>query len=177
MGAGDGLVPFFMHVQEFVSQKPPKMMVVSACRANDVSCTDPVSTFDDSAGTGDVQMQLPYGFSGYLELRSADVLTALFYFSQPLLVEAHAKLLQVISAGSLDILASVTKHAVDTSKGLVILEAFDCTITSVGGIHFVQPIESRGIPFNMFNGLPTTEATVTVRDHKAHEVRSGFLET
>jgi hypothetical protein len=171
-----GRVTFSVHVQEFISQAPLKNLFVSACNSSDAVCEHPVATFADTKGDGNISLDLPTGFSGFLEYKSDDALTALWYLSKPLLQPTVSKDLLLVAPSTLTLLAGLTlgeNGAVDPKKGLVILEAFDCAGAAVGGIHFE---ESKGgaLPFFIVNGLPSTETDVTVFDPK-EGASGGFL--
>jgi hypothetical protein len=168
------LVHFEMHTLEFVSQMPLADMVVSACRANDVGCDSPVATFEDTEDTGTIALDLPFDFGGFLEVRSSNALTALWYFTEPLRAPRAAKDLLVPSSDTVQLLASVTGYARDMSKGLVILEAFDCEDVSVGGVHFEES-KMGALPFFIVDELPNSEATVTVRDEMNDIAIGGFF--
>ena len=176
-GASDaGRVWFSVHVQEFISSQPPKDLVVSACNSSDANCEHAVATYKDVEGNGDIRLDLPYGFSGFLEYRSPDILTALWYLSKPLIRSTVSKDLLLVSQSTLDLLASLTlgeTGVVDPTKGLVILEAFGCDGKAAGGIHFE---ESKGgaTPFFIVDGLPSTEKDVTVFSEK-DGASGGFL--
>jgi hypothetical protein len=167
-------VHFEMNVREFVSNMAPMGLRVSACEVNDVSCANAVATWEDTAGTGTIVLDLPYEFDGYLEVQSDDVLSALWYFTQPLRQERMNKDLRIPSPSTVELLAAVSGLAVDASKGLVILEAFDCSGMAVPGIHFEES-KQRAIPFFIIDDLPNTESTVTVRDDTANQALGGFL--
>jgi hypothetical protein len=161
-----GRVSFSVHVQEFISQLPPKNLVVSGCNASDATCEHPVATFKDTKGDGNIQLDLPYGFAGFLEYRSDDVLTALWYLSKPLIRSTVSKDLLLVAPSTLSILAGIalgSNTVVDSTKGLVILEAFDCTGTATGGIHF-ETSKPGSTPFFIVNGLPSTDTDVSVFD-------------
>jgi hypothetical protein len=171
-----GRVTFTVQVREFISQEPPKNLVVSACNSSDAACEHPVATYRDSDGGGKVYLDLPSGFSGFLEYRSDDALTALWYLSKPLIRPTVSKDLLLVAPSTLNLLAGLTlgeNGVVDPSKGLVILEAFDCAGAAVGGIHFE---ESKGgaLAFFIVNGLPSTETDVTVLD-PIEGASGGFL--
>jgi hypothetical protein len=167
-------VRFAMHVKEFVSDQPPIALTASACMRNDVSCANPVAMFEDSEGTGDIELELPYDFSGFLEVRSEDTLTALWYFTEPLREPRVAKDLKIPSPATVELLAAITGLSVDASRGLVILEAFDCAQMASGGIHFEES-KQRAIPFYIIDEQPNVESTVTVRDDDTNEAIGGFL--
>jgi hypothetical protein len=170
----DATVAYSVHVQEFVSKRALKQLAVTACRANDVGCEQPVLHYSDTAGKGDVTLQLPLGFVGYLELRSSDALPGLYYVTQPVVSATHAKPLQLIAPMSLQLLAAASAQTVDMDAGLVVLEAYDCNGNAVGGIHFEQSKQS-GIAFVIVDSLPTVDRMLTVRDDVNDGAIGGFL--
>ena len=175
-------VPFEMPVLEFVSDKVPRGLKALACEVNDVSCANPVASFEDTGNTGVIKLDLPYEFNGFLEVTSEipgpdmppDMLPALWYFTRPLTEPRVAKHLAAVAPATLELLAAIAGHAVMANRGLVILEAFDCSRTSVGGIHFEESKQA-AIPFYIIDELPSIESTVTVRDEKNDIAAGGFL--
>lgn len=166
-------VSYGFRVVEFVSQAPPGNVVARACRNNDVQCDSPVATFTDAEGTGMVQLQLPYGFTGYFDVTS-DALHALSYLTKPINQDTQDRDLQVASSSTLDVLASVAGYPFEPDKGVVLIEAFDCSRSPAGGVHFV---ESKGTshPFYFVNHLPNAEAQETVYDAENDVADGGFL--
>jgi len=166
-------IRYGFRVIEFVTQAPPKDVVARACRNNDVECSDPVAMFTDTEATGMVELDLPYGFSGYFDVTS-DALHALSYLTKPLRQDTQDRDLQVASPSTLDVLASVAGYPFEPDKGVVLIEAFDCSNSPAGGVHFV---ESRGTshPFYFVNHLPNAEAAETVYDAENDVADGGFL--
>lgn len=169
-----GTVRFTMPVRDFVTDEPLPELVVLACLENDVGCDDPVARFDDPAQTGDVVLDLPHGFMGYLDVRSSATLPSLWYFTQPLVAATDAKVLKAVAPETVQLLAGITALEVDASKGLVIMEAFDCEQNAVGGIHFEES-KRAAIPFFIIDGLPNVESTVTIRNDMENQAAGGFL--
>lgn len=167
-------VHFTMPVRDFVTEEPLPDLVVLACQEGDVSCDEPVARFDDPANTGDVVFDLPYGFMGYLDVRSPAALPSLWYFTKPLVTPTDAKVLKAVAPATVMLLAGITALEVDASKGLVILEAFDCTRNAAGGIHFEES-KRAAIPFFIIDGVPNTESTVTIRNELDNQAAGGFL--
>jgi hypothetical protein len=167
-------VPFRMAAREFASEQPPKGLKASACNRPDLTCKSPVATFEDATGMGVIEMELPFEFSGFLQVLSSETLPALWYFTRPLIAPRVAKDLAVVAPASLDLLAAITGQTVMASKGLVVLEAFDCTETAVGGIHFEENTETAS-PFYIVDGLPNTASNITVRDERTNNAPGGFL--
>lgn len=177
-GDGDGdmskVVTFRMHTQEFILQTPPTNLKVAACRTADATCLDPEAEFEDSEGTGDIELELPLGFMGFLELKSDDTLTALWYLTEPLADDTVNKDLLLVSPLTLSSLALITGYDIDTSKGLAILEAFDCDRVSLGGVHFDES-KGTGQPFYIVDEAPNVDASVTKRDDVNDIAIGGFI--
>jgi hypothetical protein len=167
-------VRFTMPVRDFVSEEPLPELVVLACLENDVSCNEPIARFDDPDATGDVVLDLPYLFTGYLDVRSPAVLPSLWYFTKPLVKPTDAKVLKAASMQTVQLLAGITSIEVDASKGLVILEAFDCEKNAAGGIHFEES-KRAAIPFFIIDGQPNVESTITIRNDLDNQAAGGFI--
>lgn len=163
-----------MPVRDFVSEEPLPELVVLACLQNDVSCDAPIARFDDPDATGDVVLDLPYAFDGYLDVRSASTLPSLWYFTRPMVTPIDAKVLKAVSAQTVQLLAGITQIEVDASKGLVILEAFDCEENAAGGIHFEES-KHAAIPFFIIDGQPNVESTITIRNELDNQAAGGFI--
>jgi hypothetical protein len=172
--AADDETPSVVHysfqVVEFISRKSPGHVVALACRTNDVSCTNPVDRFEDEAGDGLVELTLPAGFSGFFEVRS-DALPALSYLTKPLTHDQRDRDLQVSAQSTVDLLAKIDKTVFESDKGIALVEAFDCSGTPAGGVHFE---ESKGTskPFYIVDNTPNSDATLSVYD-AIHDVADG----
>ena len=167
-------IHFTMPVLDFVTEVPPADLVVLACNENDVNCVAPIARFDDTMGTGNVVFDLPYEFGGYLEISSPEALTSLWYLTRPLVKDTSSKVVKVVSSATVGLLAMLTENQWDPTKGLVILEAFDCEELAVGGIHF-EDSKQVGIPFFIIDGQPNTESKVSVRSEVDNQAAGGFL--
>jgi hypothetical protein len=163
-----------MPVRDFVTEQPLPDLVVLACRENDVTCEHPLARFDDPDATGAVVLELPYAFAGYLEVSSPAVLTSLWYFTQPMLVDTDAKALKAVSAETVEVLAGITDIEVAENTGLVILEAFDCERNAVGGIQFEES-KPGSMPFFIIDGLPNAESPVSIRNELDNQAAGGFV--
>lgn len=167
-------VHYSVQVLEFVTRKPPQNLVVLACRGQDVTCADPQARFEDSAGTGLVEFDLPFGFLGFFEVKSSNALDALQYLTRPLTSDTRDRDLQVASATTVNALATVAGVPFDPSKGIAMVEAFDCKRVPQGGIHF---IESKGGSdfFYLVNHIPNNSTMVSVYDELNNVADGGFV--
>lgn len=168
-----GPVDYSFDVVEFRSGKPPGNLVASACRSNDADCSDPLATFEDEAGTGQVRFELPSGFLGFIEVES-DAMPALSYSSKPIRTDSIGRVLQVSAPSTVELLATIDGTTVEPDKGIALIEAFDCSGTPAGGVHFE---ESRGTahPFYIVNHTPNSDITTSVYDPENNVADGGFL--
>lgn len=168
-----GTVHYSFHVVEFVTRTPPKNITAKACRTNDVGCVDPEGTFMDMDGTGLVQFDLPIGFSGFFEVYS-DAVPALSYLTKPVLKDTMDRDLQVPSPSTVQLLAAIEGLVWESTKGMALVEAFDCSGTPAGGVQFT---ESKGssTAFYIVDHQPNREATVSVYDMMNDVADGGFI--
>jgi hypothetical protein len=166
-------VRYSFHIVDFLSREPPKNIVAKACRSNDVGCAEPVATFTDADGTGHAQFDLPSGFFGFFEIRSAS-LPALLYVTKPIVKNTLNRDVPVLTAETVQLTATVTGIAYDPAKGLAILEAIDCSDTPAGGVQF----KLTGDPADQFylvDQVPSREAMVTAYDDVNNTADGGFI--
>jgi hypothetical protein len=168
------IITFEMAVREFVSEMPPKGLKALACGGTDATCMNPVASFEDPDGMAVIKLDLKQGFDGFIRVTSDETLPALWYVTVPLNKDHVAKPLAAVSPGTLDVLVGLTGYPLDTSKGLVIMEAFGCDGKAAGGVHFEEERRSAR-PFYIINERPNIAATVTVRDDVADLAPGGFI--
>jgi len=166
-------VRYGFHIVDFLSRKPPKNIVVNACRSNDVACVEPVAVFTDQEGTGHAQFELPSGFFGFFELKSAS-LTTLLYVTKPIIKNTLNRDLPVLTAETIQLTAGILGYEFDMAKGLALLEALDCTDTPQGGIQFTLS-GATGDQFYLVDQVPSRDATLTEYDAINNTANGGFV--
>jgi hypothetical protein len=167
------IVHYSFHAVEFVSRAAAMNIVASACLTTDAGCTAPVATFKDTKATGLVALDLPYGFLGFIQVTS-DALPALSYLTKPLTKDTVDRDLPVLSQSTLELLSSIIGLSFDPTKGVALVDAFDCSGSPAGG---VEISESRGTStrFYVVDSAPSLDAMVTVYDSVANVADAGFL--
>jgi hypothetical protein len=166
-------VHYAFHIVDFLSREPPANIVVKACRSNDVACSDPVSMFTDTDGTGDAQFTLPSGFFGFFQILS-DSLPALLYVTKPIVKNTLNRDLPVLTADTVQATASITGVKFDATKGLALLEAIDCTETPAGGVQFTLT-GGNADQFYLVDQVPSRDAMVTAYDEVNNTADGGFI--
>jgi len=162
-----------MQVLDYVTLKAPSGLRVLACRSNDATCTSPVNTFDDPDGTGAIELALPGGFIGFLEVTGDGMLPGLWYLTRPIDGDRTFKDLLVVSPDTLRGLASITGYSADAGKGLVIMEAFDCDEGALGGVHFDEE-KGGALPFYIVDLSPNVDVKVSVLEEE-NNATGGLL--
>jgi hypothetical protein len=166
-------VNYSFKVVEFLSRLPPKNIVVSACRNNDVYCAEPVATYTDMKGDGMASFDLPMGFLGFFEVHS-DAVTSLLYVTKPIVKDTKNRDLPVLAPSTLTLTASFTGFTFDQTKGLAILEAIDCTSLPAGGVQFKEGQGSMN-QFYIVDQAPNRDQDVTVYDESTQTADGGFI--
>lgn len=172
--ASEGLLNYAFRVYEFVSHRPPDKLNVKACRTNDVECSAAVAEFNAIEPNGQVNLQLPVGFLGYLQLEAEGALSQRFYLTRPVRESQVRRDVQLISPATLSLLSGVAGKSVKKSKGLVIIEAVDCAGQPSGGIHFEENTGDAQ-SFYIVNLLPTISVATSVRDEVNNIASAGFF--
>jgi hypothetical protein len=170
--ATQSTVKYGFKVVDFLSKKAPGKVVVKACRNSDAACVEPVSSWTDTAGTGDATLILPAGFFGYFEITSDEV-PALLAVTQPITQDAENRDVPVLSASTVQLLAQLAGFPYDMTKGLALLEALDCLGMPQGGIQFTA--SRKADQFYLVDQVPSKEAQLTEFDPTDNTADGGFI--
>ena len=166
-------IRYNVHIVEFLSRQPPKNIVVKACRQNDPNCEAPATVFTDTGGTGDVQLELQTGFTGFFEITS-DAMPTLLYVTKKIVKNTANRDLPVLNATTVAALAEITKVPFDENKGIALIEALDCSTTPQGGIQF-KLIDAMADAFYLVDGVPSKDAMLTEYDSVNNSANGGFI--
>jgi hypothetical protein len=166
-------IRYGFHVVDFLSREPPGNVVVKACRTNDIDCTEPVATFVDTDKTGHAQFDLPTGFFGFFDVRS-DALATILYVTKPIVRNTLNRDLPVVTPDTVALLASLIEYKFDSTKGIALLEALDCSDTPAGGIQF-KMAESTTAQFYLVDQIPSRDAMVSAYDSTNDTANGGFI--
>jgi hypothetical protein len=166
-------VKYKFKVIEYVMRVPPANITAKACRGNDVKCTNPIMPVSIAQDTGTVEFLLPSGFLGFFEVLS-DAVPALSYLTKPIQVDTVDRDLQLSSPQTFMTFAMLDNAEIDDTKGVALLEAFDCQGKPVGGVHFESSVA--GVrPFYIVNHVPNSVATVSSLDPVNDVADGGFM--
>lgn len=162
-----------LHVREYNDRRPPTNLRVTACRNTDAKCETPEFEFEDLDGLGEAILSLPRHFEGFLDVRSDDLVGALWYSSEPMLHDQD-KLLLVPTRDTYELLSSIAGYTPNPEQGIVVLEAQDCNGQALGGVCFTDS-KGTGEPYVIVNNLPNKEQEETVRNDEQNMAWGGFI--
>jgi hypothetical protein len=149
--------------------------VVTACRAADVDCADPVASYVDTVGAGEVSIFVPWEFAGFLEFRSDTTLTSLYYVVQPVVMPRVAQTVLLITPDVTASSPSSNDAPIDLPRtGLVAAQLRDCAGAAVAGVRF-EIARSNTTSFFIVDGRPSAEPAVTVFDPATSMAVGGFF--
>jgi hypothetical protein len=133
---------------------------VRACGIADIDCTAPVIEDLRVNEEGWVDIPVFDGFDGFLEITSDELLSSLFFFSEPLQEPSQtAYPWGVVSRASVPPLITLVGVPQQEDRGFLAVRAFDCNLTTAPGVSFT--LLGEGAPFYFIGGLPTGAATAT----------------
>jgi hypothetical protein len=166
-------VPIKAKVREVVTMKPPKGLTVAACEVSDLDCVAPFDRGSDTDGTGDITLDVPWGFLGYLEIRSDETATLLYYIDHQLFEPTDAHGLFVTTPAALQQTALLSGVQASSESGLVVVQMYDCQDRAAAGIRFEVDMPG-ALPFFLVNGIPSMEVQTTVYDGRLATAIGGF---
>jgi hypothetical protein len=173
IGPSTATVPFSASVRELVTMKPPKGLSITACDFRDLDCRSPIARTSDGTGTGDLTLDVPWGFLGYFEIRSDETATLLYYIDHQLFGPTQANAIFVTAPTWLEQASALAGAQMGTVSGFVVVQMYDCEERAAPGIHFELDMPG-ALPFFILNGIPTPGLQTTVYDARLATAMGGF---
>jgi hypothetical protein len=170
---GGATVKYKFKAVEYVARMAPGNITARACRGADASCQIAIEPTSIDQESGDVEFDLPRGFLGFFEVRS-DAVPALSYRTKPIDRDIVDRPLQLSSPETFMTLATLDGAEVDETKGVALLEAFDCQGMPVGGVHFETNVQGTR-PFYIVDQVPNHNVSVSSLDAVNNVANGGFL--
>lgn len=167
-------VHYTVNVLNYITRKPPTNLTVKACKNADVTCASPLGSFDDTTGMGVVDMDLPWGFIGFFQVLTADSVESYSYVTKQLKQDTTDRDIQLLKPSDLTFLSTSAGVDAEASKGIALVEAFDCTGKSQGGVHFEESTNT-ATPFYIIDGVPNKTATVSKYNVDSDVADGGFV--
>jgi len=125
---------------------------IQACNRPDLSCDNPVYGPAMVGNATLVDLPLPNGFAGYLDISNPDAVPSQLFLGQPLIIDTRGWDLTIPSPTNLSLLTASVGHKYDPTKGMIIIIARDCARGPVQHVSFTNT--AGGTPFYFSNMLP-----------------------
>jgi len=172
-------VTYSFNVRDFQDRElVPPMIEVKACQHSDVECTNPVSTYKDDDGTGEVVLMAPKGVPVFFAITAQDRLPVYLYDSGSSSMPNVDRNFGQIPAPTLEYALLVHELTgvdyVPLEDGLVFSQVFDCTGTPAAGVSFKKDRDVQGAPFAFINHIGNFSEMVTQYDSVYNQAWGGF---
>lgn len=149
----------------------PPGALVRACGRADVDCAQPLTSDYPLTADGWVNIPLPVGFNGYLEIRAETILSTMLFLGEPLQRPRPSNYpVALVEKAILPGVSGATGTMQNDSTGLLTIRVFDCQDVSASGVSFSQ--QQAGVEWYYVDGLPSAEASET-----SSEGLGGFINT
>jgi len=112
----------------------PEPFVVVACDRLDVACDSPVSDPVTANAGETVELNVPVGFQGYLQILNPTAVSAMEFLARPLFEDTVGWNLTVATESTVSALGLATGTKIDRTLGTVIVIARDCNRTPLAGV-------------------------------------------
>lgn len=126
-----------MDVVDATRLRLPSGLIGAACLADDADCARPVLQNIAPGDDGFLELELPWGFGGYIELQAPDYLPALAYDTRPYTQSTSTHGPPMLTQSALESIAAASGRSADLSaRGLALLDVRDCDDTAGDGVSF-----------------------------------------
>lgn len=148
-----------MDVVDVLTLEPPDGVVATACRANDVDCVTPVSPETSAGADGFFELEVPYGFEGYVRITAPDYVPSMSYDNRPYIEDQMTNGPTILQPPVLNALAVNNGRTLDPMDGLAFIEVRDCNDEPGDGVK-LEPIGDE-TPFYFDGALPSRNLELT----------------
>jgi hypothetical protein len=132
--AGAGTAKLSFTIAFAATPKDPQPFDIVACDRLDVTCESPV-TDHVSANAGDsVELNVPVGFQGYLQILNPSAVSAMEFLARPIFEDTAGWNLTIATETTVQQLGLATGTQIDRTLGTVIMIARDCQRAPLAGV-------------------------------------------
>jgi len=172
-------VTYSFNVRDFQDRESvPPTVEAKACQHSDVECTNPIATFIDHNGAGEVVLEAPKGVPVFFAITAEDRLPVYLY-------DSGSSSKPNVDRNFGDILAPTLEYALlvheltgvdydPIADGIIFAQVFDCSGTPSGGITFAKDQEGKGSAFAFINHIGNFNETMTQYDPVYNQALGGF---
>lgn len=161
----------WVYSRRFVSYldgRPIPQLSVRACQLADIDCQDPVTVAGPAGAEGWLDLTLPEGFGGYLELSAPRFVPGLWFLGELSPTKGSYEYpISLVDLQTATEFSIAVGTELDPSRGLIFLYVFDCDGVPAADIQFTS--DRNDSPWYLVTNIPSFATSVT----SAHGV-GGF---
>jgi hypothetical protein len=161
---------------EIVTDKVPTNVQLKRCAKLDVQCAGGVPMPSALNAQGEVFLDFPYGFDGFVEVTADGTFPGLVFNARPVDAETPNGQVPLIPTTYASVLASAAGVTLDTQKAHLLIRAWDCNWDFAAGIQFKSG--AGGVVRYLNNMVPsqTLDRTMSTGDGAILNLdRDGFV--
>lgn len=156
---GTGRVRYSAPIRNLFGVQPGNF-VVRACEAADLSCASPVFEAQGLTPEGLMEVQVPIGFAGFLEMQADGQAPGVFYMRQPVYRDTvDLQPILTIPAAGIPQLAGLLNLELVPDLALLFIAVVDCRGERAPGVAFGNSLGGR--EFYFADGLPNVTVDAT----------------
>ncbi len=156
--AADGPIQASLLVSNF--GEPMPNVPARACRSADPNCSSPVAEVTSDA-TGRLNLSLPDGFTGYLEVVVEPFFPVLYYFPSPLLSDTPLPALSLTPREVIQGLGLAVGAQPDPERGHILMSVTGCEGPAPGVNLSAPKADDETIPYYVLDGIPSADLDAT----------------
>jgi hypothetical protein len=174
-GGANSTVKLTFHIGYATPPSDLGMFTVLACGRYDVNCSSPVAgpvIEDPSDPNSKVELDVPVGFFGYLQVTNPSAVNSMEFLARPLEQDTAGWDLTLATEATITGLGLATQSTIDRTLGTVIVIARDCNRVPLAGVQ-TSLVISQGDPdagpdktigFYLVSMFPTKSQMETTAD-------------
>jgi hypothetical protein len=112
----------------------PGMFTVLACQRLDPDCSSPVAGPVVAAAGAPVELDVPVGFQGYLQVTNPSAVNSMEFLARPLEEDTAGWDLTIATEGTIAALGFATQSTIDRTLGTFIVIVRDCNRVPLAGV-------------------------------------------
>jgi hypothetical protein len=168
-GGANSTVKLTFTIDFATAPKDPGMFSVLACQRLDPDCSAPVAGPVVAAAGGQVELDVPVGFQGYLQITNPSAVNSMEFLARPLEADTAGWNLTIATEDTIAALGFATQSTIDRKLGTVIVIVRDCNRVPLAGVQTSLDVTQgdpdagpdTSIGFYLVNTFPTKSQTET----------------
>lgn len=150
-------------INDVVDELPPEGLTVKLCQTVDIACASPLIADVPVAADGTVEVEVPSGFEGYLDLVSDETMPALLFLGPPITADVlQTEPVQLVSQGLFDSIVTLAGYTPNPERGHALVLMADCNNVGAPGVSMSIDVDDPDTHrFYLYDLIPDPAATLS----------------